>query len=246
MDTNDVTAETTQNHLKTAGFQKKGLFFVFEGGEGSGKSTQAELLSDALNTFGVPNTLTREPGDSELGKKLREILLSRNDAPFSKKAEAFMFMADRAEHMAKVVKPVLDADGVVICDRFSASTISYQGYGNRLNLGMLEDMSDWAADYFVPDVTYFLNIKPEVGLERAKRVERTRFEDETLEYHRRVQQGFMTQMEQKVAPWVHVDASRSIRTVHEIVINDAVARCEEFGHLPHGWQEALMIDSTYL
>ena len=218
--------------------RKDPLFIVFEGGEGSGKSTQAELLSDALKLFGVPNTLTREPGDSELGAEIRKLLLDRGRDPISKKAEALLFAADRAEHMEKVVRPVLDQNGVVICDRFKASTISYQVYANGLTGTIVSDISNWASDWIDPDITYFLNVKPNVGLKRARQVESNRFEDETLEFHEQVRRGFLTQMrdhEGSMRNWVHIDGHQSVNNIHKLIVEHAVDICKNFGHLPRGW-----------
>lgn len=217
----------------------KGLFIVFEGGEGSGKTTQARLLSEALTSFGVENTITREPGDTPLGADIRKILLDRDRAPMTKMAEALLFAADRAEHVENVIKPVLHAGGVVICDRYIASTIAYQGYANGLDRAVLWEINRWTSSWIDPDVTFFLDVDPVVGLERAMRVKRTRFEDKDVSYHQKVRRGFLAQMEHdreiSLNHWVHVDGHQKPAKVHELILNLATGLCRSLGYLPLGW-----------
>lgn len=197
----------------------KGLFLAFEGGEGSGKSTQARMLSDYFTSIAVPNLLTHEPGETQLGDDLRSILLDRDREPISQRAEALLFAADRAEHVEKVISPALDRGEVVICDRYRASSIAYQSYGNGLSEAAITFFSDWASRSLYPDATYFLNISPERGLERARHAKPNRFEDKDLDFHERVRQGFRNQLNDT---WVHIDSGRaSIDVVHEMVTTHA-------------------------
>lgn len=190
------------------------LFIVFEGGDGSGKSTQAHHLAKAFKKEGIPFILTHEPGDTELGHILREALLDRNRTPMSKKAEALLFAADRAEHVEKIIRPALDRGEVVICDRYIASTVAYQVYGNELSREIVEYMSKWASGDLYPDVTFFLDIPPEIGVARACTVKKTRFEDKDLEFHRRVSLGFHEQID---TYWKKIDAQLSTPVIAEIV-----------------------------
>jgi dTMP kinase len=197
----------------------KGLFLVFEGGEGSGKSTQARMLSEFFTSIAVPNILTCEPGDTKLGADLRTILLDRDREPVSRRAEALLFAADRAEHVDKVILPALKRGDVVICDRYIASSVAYQSYAGGLSEGAIKFLSGWGSGGLYPDATYFLNINPERGLERARQAKPNRFEDKGIAYHDRVRHGFRDQMDDT---WVHIDSGRApIDVVHEIVVAHA-------------------------
>jgi dTMP kinase len=177
------------------------------------------MLSEALEKNGVSTCLTREPGDTMLGARLRALLLDRNGEPMSRKAEMLLFAADRAEHVEKVIKPNLDQGKVVICDRYMASTMAYQAYAGDLDKTAVQIISEWASDALYPDVTYFLDVMPVVGLERAKRVERTRFEDKTVDYHDRVRRGFLAQRNNS---WSRVDAHESIEEMHKKILLHAL------------------------
>lgn len=180
-----------------------GLFIVFEGGEGSGKSTQTQLLNNALAAMGIRCIFTRQPGGTDTGVKIRELLLDRSNAPLTQKSQALLFLADRAEHTKTVIRPAMARGDTVVCDRFAASTIAYQGYAGHLDVTVLRMISDWASDGLRPDITFFLDIDPQIGLERSKRVEHTRFEDESLQYHAAVRRGFL---EQRDDSWVTISA----------------------------------------
>lgn len=199
--------------------RQRGMFIVLEGGEGSGKTTQARLLADELRALAIPTLLTREPGDTPLGAKLRALLLDRNSEPMSRKAEALLFAADRAEHVEKVIMPALEEGRVVICDRYIASTMAYQVYATG-DLGEAEvsTISDWASDDLLPDVTLFLDVDPVVGLERAMRADRenNRFEDKNLAFHERVRRGFLRQ---QTWSWITIDAFKSIEEVHRQILS---------------------------
>lgn len=193
-----------------------GLFVVFEGGEGSGKSTQAERLANALSDAEIPHVLTREPGDTELGRELRKILLADDREPMSKKAEALLFTADRAEHVEKVILPALREGKVVVCDRYIASTIAHQSYGNGLDIETIRTLSDWASDGLYPDITFYLSIYPPIGLQRAHmRGKVNRIDAKGLEYHTAVRQGFDVQVDDT---WAKLDARDSIHSIHQEVV----------------------------
>lgn len=198
-----------------------GMFIVFEGGEGSGKSTQTRMLGRALTELELPHIVTREPGDTPLGKELREILLRREGKPITKRAEALLFMADRAQHVETVIWPALKADKIVVCDRYNASTIAYQGWANGLGLRAIKTISDWASEELQPDITYFLDVNPAVGLERSKREEHTRFEDKHLQYHVSVRQGFI---KQRTPRWHTINADIPAAAIHEQILKHVVKR----------------------
>jgi dTMP kinase len=165
-----------------------GLFIAFEGGEGSGKSTQAQLLYQWLEGQGIPAVLTREPGGTVLGQELRSILLSNETGHISPRAEALLYAADRAHHVYAVIQPNLDAGKVVITDRYMDSSIAYQGAGRILSAEEVRRISQWATDSLKPHLTIILDQAPELGLARIS--ESDRLESEALEFHERVRDAY--------------------------------------------------------
>ncbi|MGY4611568.1 dTMP kinase [Thermostichus sp. MS-CIW-38] len=170
------------------------MFITLEGGEGVGKTTQQALLVERLRQEGYACLCTREPGGTALGKTLRELLLHGD--PFSPLAELLLYAADRAEHVSKVIAPALAAGQVVVCDRFTDSTLAYQGYGRGLDLEKIRQLNHLATGGLQPHLTLWLDLPPEVGLARKASGPLTRtgscdkLEQEHLEFHRRVYQGF--------------------------------------------------------
>jgi dTMP kinase len=170
----------------------KGLFITFEGPEGAGKSTQAQMLADWYRQKGREVVLTREPGGTELGVELRRLILSR---PMQPETEFLLYSADRAEHAATVIRPALARGAVVICDRWLDSSLAYQGYGRGLPLDWLEAVSRGFLGDLRPRLTFLLKISPRLGLWRARHrrasKEADRFEAEELAFHQRVLDGFL-------------------------------------------------------
>jgi dTMP kinase len=162
------------------------VFITLEGGEGVGKTTQQALLVERLRQEGYACLCTREPGGTALGKTLRELLLHGD--PFSPLAELLLYAADRAEHVSKVIAPALAAGQVVVCDRFTDSTLAYQGYGRGLDLEKIRQLNHLATGGLQPHLTLWLDLPPEVGLARSGSCDK--LEQEHLEFHRRVYQGF--------------------------------------------------------
>lgn len=195
-----------------------GALITFEGGEGSGKSTQSRVLAERLREAGFDVVHTREPGGTDLGVDIRKMLLDRDRAPMSRKAQFFGFMMDRTEHVEQVIAPALKAKKIVICDRFSASTLVYQGLVGGLDVDMIMAVDHWATSTIVPDWTFFLDIDPEIGLERARRVERTRFEDEAVEYHRRIRAGFQL-LALNNPNWTIVNAENTVSYLSNQIFN---------------------------
>ncbi|HIK21802.1 MAG TPA: dTMP kinase [Synechococcus sp. M44_DOE_062] len=174
------------------------MFITLEGGEGVGKTTQQPLLAEQLRQEGYACLCTREPGGTALGKTLRDLLLHGD--PFTPLAELLLYAADRAEHVSKVIGPALAAGQVVVCDRFTDSTLAYQGYGRGIDLDLIRQLNRWVTGGLQPDLTLWLDLPPEVGLGRARSrssgvvelaVQSTN-EQEDLEFHRRVYCGFET------------------------------------------------------
>lgn len=166
-----------------------GLFVCFEGGEGSGKSTQSVALRDRLVELGHDVVLTFEPGDTEVGRKVREIVLSPETGELADETEALLYAADKSEHLRRVVRPALARGAVVVTDRYVDSLLAYQGAGRALDPGQLEQMVRWATGDLRPHLTVLLDLDPAAGLTRF--AERDRIEGEPLEFHQRVREAFL-------------------------------------------------------
>lgn len=174
------------------------MFITFEGIEGTGKSTQIALLKTYLEARGERVLVTCEPGGSRIGAELRRVLLSLENRDLCARAELFLYLADRAQHVAQVVRPALEAGQMVLCDRFADSTVAYQAFGRGLDADMLHSLNELAVDGLWPDLTILLDLEAEVGLTRAvarnhaegKTVAEGRFEAESLAFHGRVRQGY--------------------------------------------------------
>lgn len=172
----------------------RGRFITFEGGEGSGKSTQARMLRDRLEALGMPALLTREPGGSPGAEVIRHVLLSGAAEPLGPETEAMLFAAARADHVAETIRPALDAGTWVVCDRFIDSTRVYQGVLGQVDPRVIAGLERVAAGDTMPDLTLILDVPAELGLSRAseRRAEgdADRFEAESFEYHARLRAAF--------------------------------------------------------
>ncbi|GGO72750.1 dTMP kinase [Nocardioides deserti] len=166
-----------------------GVLVCFEGGEGSGKSTQSRRLRSWLESEGYVVVLTFEPGDTEVGQVLRRLVLDPATGALDPHTEALLYAADRAEHVARVVRPALERGEVVVMDRYVDSSLAYQGAGRDLDVAMVERVSRWATDDLRPHLTVVLDLEPEQGLGRF--AERDKIEGESLEFHRRVREAFL-------------------------------------------------------
>lgn len=174
------------------------MFITLEGVEGSGKSTLMGLLSARLEEAGCEVLHTREPGGCALGKQVRPLLLASGQT-LEPRAELFLFLADRAQHVAEIVRPALEQGRWVLCDRYADSTIAYQGYGRGMSVDWLHQLNEFATGSLWPDRTLLLDLPPRIGLERAMRRNQAegtteaegRFEAETLAFHERIRAGFL-------------------------------------------------------
>ncbi len=192
------------------------MFITFEGVEGSGKSTQAELLKVFLLKQGHEVALTREPGWGALGRLIRKMLLEEKDLDLDPLAELYLFCADRTQHVRDFIKPMLKEGYIVICDRFTDSTIAYQGYGRRIDLELVERVSKTAALSLKPDLTILLNLPVRVGLSRLeKRSGKTKIDEEPVEFHERVRSGYISIAQKKPKRIKVVNATRDIDEVQE-------------------------------
>jgi dTMP kinase len=183
-----------------------GLFVTFEGGEGAGKSTQSELLALHLDAGGWPVLRLREPGGTPLGEELRRLLLHRR-REMAPETELLLFLAARAELVRRVIRPALDAGGIVICDRFGDSTLAYQGYGRGLDVETLKTLNAFATGGLVPDLTVLLDLPVEVGRQR-KPADEDAFQREDDAFHERVRQGYLTLAHAEPQRWLVLDATR--------------------------------------
>jgi dTMP kinase len=171
---------------------RHGFFVTLEGPDGSGKSTQAKLLAERLTAAGLPCVLVREPGGTALGEAVRQILLHARDLNPVPAADALLFNAARAQHVAEVIRPALDRGDVVVCDRFADSTLAYQGYGAEQPLDDLRTLQRFAIGDLVPDLTLLIDLPVQDGLARKTGDELTRFEERRdVAFHRRVRDGFL-------------------------------------------------------
>ncbi|MFC1924816.1 dTMP kinase [Chloroflexota bacterium] len=197
--------------------QALALFVTFEGGEGSGKSIQARALYKRVSEYGIPVTLSQEPGGTSLGIKARRLLKQRRDTEISPLAELFLFAASRAQLVVKVVRPSLERGTMVICDRYAASTVAYQGYGRGLDLNSIQTINTIATQNLLPDLVILLDIPVEIGLARKGSVENDRFDSEEVFFHQRVREGYIEMAASDPKRWLVVDASLPRREVERII-----------------------------
>ncbi len=203
-------------------------YIAFEGGEGSGKSTQVRLLARALTAAESP-VVTHEPGATPLGRELRRLLLDVDQAPMGERAETLLMAADRAQHIEEVVRPALAAGRHVISDRSAYSSLAYQGGGRGLGIDAVRSVNDWALDGLWPDIVLFLDCPPAAAAARRSRA-LDRLESEVDEFHQKVAATFTSLAEADPGHWVVIDASRSIEEVAAsvwVAIEDRLARAPE-------------------
>lgn len=197
-------------------------FISVEGGEGAGKSTLIRFLRKRLEEKGLEVVTTREPGGSFLGEEIRELLLHvRRDEPVVAKAELFLFLAARAQHVETLIRPSLEAGKVVITDRFSDSTLAYQSTARGLTLGEVRHLCELVEDHITPSLTFFLDVDPKIGVRRARKrslkaeVGYDRLEEESLQFHERVRDGFLKQLENSPERIFRIDTAKPIPEVQE-------------------------------
>lgn len=199
------------------------MFITFEGIEGTGKSTQCKLLKEYLESRGMEVLLTREPGGSKIGTELRKMLLNTDNKDITSLSELFLYLADRAQHIAQVVRPALEEGKAVICDRFADSTVVYQGYGRGLDTKMLHSLNEIAVDGTWPELTLLLDLDVDTGLKRAMTRNMQegmsqaegRFEAEHVSFHTRIREGYLTWAAVNQKRFKVADASGTPETVFE-------------------------------
>ena len=203
-----------------------GCLIALEGTEGAGKSSQLRLASEALTREGWPIRVTAEPGGTALGEQLRTLLLHRRETTPTALTELFLYLADRAQHIAEVIEPAVAAGAVVLTDRFYASTLSYQGFGRGLDIDTVTRVDAWARSGVTPRLTVLLDCPVQIGLQRAQRHDR--FHAEAEAFHERVRQGFLTLAAADPEGWRVIDATQSEATVHTQVVA-AIRNCLRSG-----------------
>lgn len=168
---------------------KQGYFITFEGGDGAGKSTQIKKLKDYLQEKGFDVILTREPGGTAIGEKIRQIILDPENIEMDSVTEAMLYAASRAQHVAQVIKPAIDQGKIVICDRFIDSSIAYQGYGRALG-DSVSVINSYAVGEYMPHMTFLLKLTPQAGNKRISGREKDRIELEASTFHQKVYDGY--------------------------------------------------------
>ena len=194
---------------------RKGFFITFEGPDGCGKSTQGKLLAEHCRNLGYTVRLTREPGGPSISEKIRALLLDPENKEMCARAEALLYAASRAQHVEQTIRPAVEDGEVVICDRFMDSSIAYQAFGRELG-DDVRIINEFAVAGMQPDLTFFLDIDPEKGLMRAASHSKPdRLEQEKLEFHQKVYQGYQKIKEIYSSRYVCLDAEQSIETIAE-------------------------------
>ena len=194
----------------------KGKFITFEGSEGSGKSTQANLLLQYLKRRGIPVMLLREPGGVRISEAIRGLLLDVKNAEMTKESETLLYMASRAQLVEEILKPALKKGTVILCDRFLDSTIAYQGYGNGVDIEMIKRTGAFATQGIAPGLTLLFDIDTGKGLSRTNAV-KDRIELRSVDYHRRVRKGYLTLAKQNRKRFRVILVNQDKEAIFEIV-----------------------------
>ncbi len=198
-----------------------GFFITIEGIEGSGKTTQVKLLYERLTGSGYDVTCTKEPGSTEIGQKIREILLDPGNNRMEARAEILLYAADRAQDVTEIIEPALNKGKIVLSDRYIDSNIAYQGFGRRLDLDMVRKVNEWVIRGYWPDLTIILDIEPEKGIARARSLSPDkcgdRLEQELIDFHHRVREAYrdMVEGDQAGERFVFLDADLPSDDLHQ-------------------------------
>ncbi|MDS1029761.1 dTMP kinase [Bacillota bacterium LX-D] len=200
----------------------QGKFITIEGPDGAGKSTQANLLSKYFQSLGFQVVLTREPGGTPLAEKIRDLLLDPENIKMKPLTEVLLYAASRAQHVGELIYPALEAGKIVISDRFSDSSVVYQGVGRGLNKKQIQQINSYAALGLQPDLTILLDLDPAKGLERLKcrykgRQCLDRLEQESLDFHRRLRAGYLALAEEEPKRIKIIGAEGTIEEIHRLV-----------------------------
>lgn len=191
-----------------------GRFVTLEGPEGAGKTTQLKLLSRHLDSIGLKHLVTRDPGGTSLGKQIRRILLNP-ETPVCPVTELLLYEADRAQHVNEVILPALADGTLVLCDRYTDSTVAYQGFGRQLDLSLIDELNRIATGGLKPELTILFDIDSKAGLGRLHPSGHDRLEREALDFHQKVRAGYHRLVEREPERWQVLDASRALSSVQD-------------------------------
>lgn len=195
------------------------VFITFEGGDGCGKSYQSKALYLKFSNLGIPVKLTYDPGATDVGNEIRRLLKRNRRDTISSEAELFLFIASRAQLVTEVIIPSLQKGNIVICDRFTDSTVAYQGYGRRINLDIIKMLNRIATREIKPDLTILLDMEVEKGLSRKRTKNEDRFEGEELAFHKRVRSGYLQLALDEPQRWLVIDATLPRDSISNIIWN---------------------------
>lgn len=191
-----------------------GIFISLEGPEGAGKSTQLKLISKQLEAVNYKHVVTRDPGGTGLGRQIRRIVLNPENQ-IEKVAELLLYQADRAQNVAEVIRPALEQGSLVFCDRYTDSTLAYQGFGRGMSFELIEQLNTVATEGLKPELTILFDLPSEEGLARLHPGSQDRLEREALEFHQRIRAGYKQLMEKEPQRWQVIDASKPLTTVQD-------------------------------
>ncbi|MBI1820431.1 MAG: dTMP kinase [Nitrospirae bacterium] len=201
---------------------KSGVFITFEGIEGSGKSKHIIQLSADLKKEGFPVVLTREPGGTRIGEKIRNLILDPEHREMDPVTELLLYLATRAQHIHEIILPALKENKIVLCDRFHDSTYAYQGGGRGLDFKVVEPFIQILFHHLKPDLTFLLDIEPKIGLERIhQRESLNRIDSENMAFHETVRSNYLSLVNQEPSRFRIIDSNRDYSVVHQDILNEA-------------------------
>jgi len=206
------------------------MFITLEGPDGSGKSSQIPALAEWLRELGYDVFTTREPGGTQIGDQIRQVLHDLDNTTMHPRTEILLFLAARAQHVEEVMRPKLKNNTIVICDRYADSTLAYQGYGHGVDLEMLRKLLDFSTGGLYPDLTILLDLDVEKGLDRRKQSggEWNRLDAYTVAFHKRVREGYLTLVANEPQRWRIVDAAQSKEEVQQSLRQTILAELDRF------------------
>nr|WP_251125743.1 MULTISPECIES: dTMP kinase [unclassified Exiguobacterium] len=206
------------------------MFITVEGPDGSGKSTQLQLLVESLKQKGYDIVVTREPGGTTVGNQIREVLLSPDHHEMTPRVEMMLYAASRAQNVEQVIRPALERGAIVLCDRFIDASIAYQGYGLQYDLDQIQSLNEWATNGLTPDLTFLFDLSPERASTRMKdRGQLDRIESRDQAFHERVYEGFQTLLKQYPERIIRIDADQSIECIQDEVLDYTIERLQQGG-----------------
>ena len=205
---------------------EKGLFITFEGCDGCGKTTCINNVSTILRNCGIEFILTREPGGSKIAEEIRNIILDKNNTEEDPRTESLLYAASRRQHLVEIILPALKSGKIVLCDRYLDSSLAYQGYARNLGIDNIMSINSFAIENVMPDLTFFLDLSPEEGLKRiqSRKRESDRLDQEKLDFHKRVYEGYQIVNNRFKDRIVRIDASKAPNEIAEEICSILLSR----------------------